>query len=406
MARYSRYAPNFQVRINDDKMPPGMRASVSGANYQDGIEGANRVEITLANDNLRWLDHPLLQVDNGLSLSIGYAPDPLEEVFVGEITGVNASFPNGGMPTLTVVAHDFLQRLTKGTKDRAFALSIPCIGNFPLDDPAAVVALDSEVDLLIPAIDPAGAALSFLTLLIAYALDPLEAKRGIRLQQGQSDFDFLSMLAKENGWEMYIDHTLEPMGFRLRFQFLIQDDPPDLTLKWGESLSEFTPRLSTVGQVAGISTRIWVPSIKMEFVLVLSWDDDRAAFDLVVVPGQGSLEELLGSTKAQSIVKIEAIGPATAPKKILSELLTRLNNRLTCSSSTIGDPHIKAGRVINFEGLGEQFSGLYRVTSATHTLDSGGYRTQFEARKEVWFGSVPVPKVVGGSVRVQGQRVG
>lgn len=405
MARYPRYAPAFQIRINGDKMPPAMRASVTGVNYQDGIEGADRVEITLANDNLRWLDHPLLQMDNGLTLSVGYAPDPLEEVFVGEITGVNASFPNGGMPTLTVVAHDFLQRLTTGTKDRAFALSIPCIGKFPLPDPA-VVALVSAVDLLIPAIDPAGAALSFLTLLIAYALDPLEAKRGIRMQQGQSDFDFLSMLAKENGWEMYIDHTLEPRGFVLRFQFLIQDYAPSVTLKWGASLNEFTPRLSTVGQVAGISTRIWVPSIKMEFVIILSWDFDRAAFDLVVFPGLGSLEELLGSTKAQSVLKIEAIGPATAPKKLLSELLPRLNNRLTCSGSTIGDPRIKASRVINFEGLGEQFSGLYRVTSATHSLDSGGYRTQFEARKEVWFGSIPVPKGVGGLVRVQGQRVG
>lgn len=405
MARYPRYAPNFQVRINGDKLPPAMRASVTSINYQDGIEGADRVEVTLANDSLRWLDHPLLEMDNSFSLSIGYAPDPLEEVFVGEITGVNASFPNGGMPTLTVVAHDFLQRLTTGSKDRAFALSLPCIGKFPLPDPA-VVALVSAVDLLIPAIDPAGAALSFLTLLIAYALDPLEAKRGIRMQQGQSDFDFLSMLAKENGWEMYIDHTLEPRGFVLRFQFLIQDYAPSVTLKWGASLNEFTPRLSTVGQVAGISTRIWVPSIKMEFVIILSWDFDRAAFDLVVFPGLGSLEELLGSTKAQSVLKIEAIGPATAPKKILSELLPRLNNRLTCSGSTIGDPRIKASRVINFEGLGEQFSGLYRVTSATHSLDSGGYRTQFEARKEVWFGSIPVPKGVGGLVRVQGQRVG
>src|SRR5262249_50027816 len=117
------------------------------------------------------------------------------------------------------------------------------------------------------------------------------------------------------------------------------------------------------------------------------------------------LEELLGSTKAQSVVKIEAIGPATAPKKILSELLPRLNNRLTATGSTIGNPLIKASKVIDFEGVGEQFSGLYRVTSATHTLDSGGYRTQFDARKEVWFGSIPRPKGASGLVRLQGQTI-
>jgi hypothetical protein len=254
-------------------------------------------------------------------------------------------------------------------------------------------------------VDPAGAALSFLTLLLTYAVDPLEAKRGIRLQQGQSDFDFLSALAKENGWEMYIDHTLEPKGYVLRFQFLIQDYSPSVNLKWGESLIDFTPKISTVGQVLGISTRIWVPSIKMEFVIVLSWDYDRAAFDLQIFPGIGSLDELLGAKKAQGVLKIEAVGPATAPKKILGELLPRLNNRLTTTASTIGNPQIKASKVINVDGVGDQFGGLYRVTSATHTIDSGGYKTQFEARKEVWFGSIPVPKGASGLVRVQGQTI-
>src|SRR5436189_2630169 len=190
MAQYPTYAPEFQVKVNGDHIPAAMRGCVTRVSYQDGLEGADRVEVTLANEDLRWLDDPLLQMDNGFSLSIGYAPDPLEEVFVGEITGVNATFPNGGMPTLTIIAHDFLQRLTTGTKDRAFALSIPCIGKFPLPDPD-IAMLVSATNLLIPVVDPAGAAVSFLTLLLAYAIDPLEAKRSIRIQQG-SDLHFLA----------------------------------------------------------------------------------------------------------------------------------------------------------------------------------------------------------------------
>ncbi len=45
---------------------------------------------------------------------------------------------------------------------------------------------------------------------------------------------------------------------------------------------------------------------------------------------------------------------------------------------------------MQLEGVGEQFGGLYRVTSATHTIDGGGYRTSFEVRKEIWFGSIPL----------------
>ena len=405
MARYPTYAPSFTIRAGGQPLPTAMRASITSLRYQDGLEGADRVELVLANEALQWLDHPLLQVDTGFELDIGYAGKPLETVFVGEITGVEAAFPSGGIPTVTVAAQDFLHRLTTGAKDRAFALSLPCIGKFPLPDPA-IAALVAGTNLLIPIVDPAGAALSFLTLLVAYAIDPLEAKRGIRIQQGQSDFDFLAGLAKENGWELYIDHTLQPRGYALRFQFLIQDYAPSVTLKWGESLIDFTPRISTVGQVAGVATRIWVSSIKTEFVIVLGWDYDRASFDLQIFPGLGDLDSLLGSDKARGVLRIDAVGPATAPKTILGELLPRLNNRLTATGTTIGNPAIKAARVIDLDGLGDQFGGLYRITSCTHTIDGGGYRTSFEARKEVWFGSIPRPKGVGGLVRLQGQRLG
>lgn len=402
-AKYQHYVPNYRIQINGEIIPPQLRACIISVNYQDGIEGADRVEVSVANPDLRLLDHPLLQMDNQFSLSIGYAPDQPQEVFVGEITGINASFPSGGLPTLSVIAHDFLQKLTAGSKDRAFALNLPCIGQFPLPDPQ-VAQLVSATNLLVPLVDPVGQALSFLTLLISYAVDPLDAKKGIRIQQGQSDLDFLSGIAKENGWEMFIDHELEPRGYVLRFFFPLPDYSPSLSLAYGQTLMDFSPRISSVGQVAAVSTRIWIPSIKMEFVIILGWDYDRAAFDLQIYPGLGSLEEITGQTESQSILKIEANSPALAPKKILSELLPRLNNRLTGSGNTVGNPDIKAGKVINLEGLGEEFSGLYRITSATHTIDSGGYKTSFEARKEVWFGSVPVPKKqISGLAKVQGQ---
>lgn len=405
MGLYAGYIPEYEIEIIGDPIPPSMRGRVMRVTYQDGIEGADRVEVTLANDGFIWNDHPLLEVDNSFSFEIGYAPGPLTKMFVGEITGVNASYPNSGIPTVTVIAHDFLQRLTRGTKDRAFALNIPCIGKFPLPDPA-IAALISGTNVLIPSIDPTGAAVSFLTLLITYALDPLEAKRGIRIQQGQSDFEFLSMVAKENGWELYIDHTREPIGYRLRFQFLDQSYLPDVNLKWGESLIDFTPKISTVGQVFGVSTRIWIPSIKMEFVIVLSWDYDRAAFDLMAYPGFGDIDALVGSGADKGVLKIDAVGPASAPKKLLSELLPRLNNRITANASVMGNPDIRASRVVNIDGIPGQFGDCYRVTSATHTLDGSGYKTQFEMRKEIWFGSIPRPKGAAGLVRVQGQKAG
>jgi hypothetical protein len=211
-------------------------------------------------------------------------------------------------------------------------------------------------------------------------------------------------VAKDNGWEVYIDHTLEPKGYVLRFQFLMQDYSPSVTLKRGQSLMEFTPRLTTVGDIFGVSARIWISTLQMEFVVVVSWDYDRAAFNLMIYPGLGDIGTVLGSNVSKTI-SIKPTGFPTAFRDILTEFLPRLNNRITGSGSTIGNPDIKPGKVINLVGLGSQFSGLYRITSATHTFDTSGYKTTFKGRQEVWFSGFPVPKGPGGLVRVQGQAV-
>src|SRR5437667_4488491 len=132
MAKYPTYAPEFQIKVNGDRIPAALRGCVTRVSYQDGLEGADRVEVTLANEDLRWLDHPLLQMDNGFWLSIGLAPDPRGEGFAGGFNGANAPFPKGGWRRLTSLPHDSLQRLPKARRIARLALRIPCIEKFPL----------------------------------------------------------------------------------------------------------------------------------------------------------------------------------------------------------------------------------------------------------------------------------
>ena len=156
-----RFVPEFHLDINGKPVPATLRASVSSVSYQTGLEGSDRVELALVNDNLRWLDHQLLALDNTLKLAIGYASDPLEQVFVGEIVGQTPSFPSSGSPMLTVVAQDRRQRLQEGTQIRWFAIPIPSQGNYPMPDMtvASMVAMEHG---LIPIYDPVGAVFSLL----------------------------------------------------------------------------------------------------------------------------------------------------------------------------------------------------------------------------------------------------
>jgi phage protein D len=433
------YAPEFKVTINDEPIPAALRASISRVNYQTGLEGSDRVELVLVNENLRWLDDSLLVLDNKLTLSLGYAPEPVKRVFVGEIVSQSASFPGGGSPTLTVVAQDRMQRLQKGTKTRWLNLPVPLVGNYAIRDPVTVSILSLE-NGLIPITDLITFTLAVLVEGVrsfVAAGDPDEEQKLIRKQAGESDFDFLTRIAQENGWEMFIDHDGALGGYKLRFMSLMDSLSADLTLKYGRSLIDFNPRISNVGQVVAVSVRIWLPSLKTEFTLTISWDWDRSALELSVSPGFGlpgsvsstpdalraardkadpgpqkvlaqqalqKAEKKLAksSTKTETTLVGEQVTLASAPRVVMSRLIPTLNQRLTGTGSTIGDPRIRAGIVLQLEGLGEQFGGLYRVTSATHTIDSSGYRTGFEVRKEIWFGSIPLLEQGAVSLGAQG----
>jgi phage protein D len=401
-----RYAPEFRLTINDTPIPVALRAAITSVSLQDGLQGSDRVELQIANDNLRWLDHPLLALDNKLSMSIGYAPGPLAQVFVGEIVAHDASFPSSGMPTLTVAAQDFLHRTTRGTKRRWFGINTKK-GNYPLPD-VAIVSMVSPESGLLPLVDPIGAALSAVIggiELLAVKDNEKARQKLIRKQDGTSDFDFLSRIAKENGWEMFIDHSGPLGGYQLRFQSQLDRLQPDVTLRYGQSLIDFTPRLSTVGQIAAVKVNVWVPKIKTSFSITAGWDWDRMALKLDVKPALnlGRQDAEVAASGALELIE-EPLSLASAPRAILSRLIPKLNQRLTGSGSTVGDPRLTAGKVLRLEGLGIQFGGLYRITGTRHTIDSSGYRTSFEVRKEIWFGSIPLPQQ--GAVRIAGHRLG
>ncbi|MGH8554531.1 MAG: phage late control D family protein [Gammaproteobacteria bacterium] len=382
-----RYAPEFRVHIDGEPIPAALRASISSVNYQTGIEGSDRVELILVNERRRWLDHKLLSLGRELKLEIGYAPDPLQQVFVGDIVAQSASFPSSGVPSLTVVAQDRIERLQRGmTRPRLFAVELPSVGFRALPDPAIAILVSLENGLL-PMIETVGAVLAAVLGVKALGslVFPSWAQKSVRKQVKQSDFELLQCIARENGFEMMIDHEGSLGGKKLRFMSLLNRITPEVTLQYGRSLIEFTPRISDVGQIVSITAFVWLAPIKTDFTVTLGWDWDKFALTLDVRPGVTPIEK----RRSHYLIE-EPVSLITAPEKLVSELIPRLNKRLTGSGSTVGDPKIRAGTVLRLKGLGVQFGGLYRVTSATHSIDSGGYRTSFEVRKEIWFGKIPL----------------
>lgn len=402
---HARYVPDYEVRINGDPLPAAVRSTVASVRYEDGRNAADRVEIELGNPDLRWLQRHIrglgfrppsgldigpvrvaqaapagtFDLDNSLTLALGYRPGPLESMFDGEVTGIEASFPGGGMPTLRLVAHDKLHRLSTGTGASAFGF----LPDF------LVAMLTSAKNFLIPAIDPFVTAASTALAAINFIFSGAGLQQAAQLD-GMSDLELMTAIATKYGADFWVE------GDVLYLSRFIKEYDPSVTLKWGESLIDFSPRISNVGQVAGVGYRFNLRELELSFLVTVYWDFDRETLGLTVVPGamakvapgvepSGGFE---GSIAGKSLTRVDR--PIASPADVVSsaleiehELRTKLNGRLTGSFTAIGDPRIRAGAVVRLEGLGPDFSLDYRVATATHSFDGGGWVTSGQVYKEI-----------------------
>ena len=181
----------------------------------------------LASPDLRMMERPELQLELPLELSLGYLPANVRSVFAGEITGVELDLPSSDMPTLTVTAHDATARLSQGRRQRAFP--------YYLTD-SAIAAIVATENGLVPRSDLLAASVGGLGI---FTERP-------RYQHNQSDYEFLRGIASEYGFDLWVD------GDFLNFPRCRCCPPAEIELHWGSSLVDFSPRLTTVGQLASV----------------------------------------------------------------------------------------------------------------------------------------------------------
>lgn len=390
------YAPSFDLRINGSALPVALRSSISSVRYQDGVNAADRVEVGIANPDLRWLQSHIrglgfqpfptgvrlgpvgtlstvgegqFDIDNQLDLALGYAPDALVDVFKGEVTGLNVTFPSSGIPMMTLIAHDYLHRLSEGTAARGFG---------PLAD-ALVAAILSVENRLIPLIDPGIVAVSTAMTVLNVIFKGTGTKQG-GPGNGESDLQLLQRIAATYDADFWVEGDVLYLA-----RFIPKEYSPRLSLTWGESLIDFSPQVNTIGQVAAVSMKFTLRELPLSFLVTVGWDFDREALTVTVLPGEAAKGAKAISGPSYSIIDQPISSPAdiaNSALQIIRQLRQKLNNRVTGRGSAVGDPRIRAGAVIRLEGLGPDFSGDYRVRSATHRIDTGGYIVDFDLYKE------------------------
>jgi len=207
------YVPTFQIKVGGTALDP---------------ETAKRIQSITVNQRSGSPDHFSLHVhDPGLKLinasggrfvegqdveiSIGYVgKEQLTRLIQGKISSLTADFPSSGPAMLTVDGFDRSHDLTRGTAHKSSAGSDPGTAS---PDSQAVPDIAANYGL-------------------RSSVDATETRTKPRVQNNVTDFAFLTQLAEQNGYQVWVDDGT--LHFKRE-----RPAPNTILLEWGKTLTSF-----------------------------------------------------------------------------------------------------------------------------------------------------------------------
>lgn len=211
-------------------------------------------------------------------------------------------------------------------------------------------------------------------------------------QHNQSNLAFLMQRAWRIGYECFVEDN--KLYFRKP-----PESGPSVTLKWGEDLLSFHPRMTLAEQV--------------DTVEVHGWDPDKQEA-IVGSASEGKLFPKIGESKngkqwastfgtAKYVVVDQPVVDQSEATKIAEARFNEISGGFVeAEGVAFRRPDIKAGTYVKLENIGQRFSGEYLVTTAQHVMSPEGFRTTFTVKgistgtlAETLFNAPPIERWVG-----------
>lgn len=360
------YVPFFQVKIAGHDLPDDVVRDVMQVTYRDKIEAIDSFELTINNwdaqtgtfkyepasqSNYRGVFDPGEKVE----LHMGYM-DNVRVMLSGEITALEPNFPESGGPTLAVRGLNVLHAFRK--QQHTWAWEDKRDSDIAIEIGRNAVSKDKP-GLGIPVDAP--------------ALNGEDAEEFV-FMNNQFDILFLLERARRHSYSVHLELD-EDGEQRLYFGPATQLRDVTYELEWGKSLVSFRPTLTTENQIEQVTVRGWDRQAKKPIEGTAKIDQcDLNRDQTAVARAISGKHEVITDRPVRSKREAERLA-----KDILCG---QLQEMVRAAGATVGLPDLRAGRKVHLRNLGARFDGEYFVTETTHTINDGGYRTTFSARRE------------------------
>jgi phage protein D len=164
----------------------------------------------------------------------------------------------------------------------------------------------------------------------------------------------------------------------LYFRKAASDKGSMVTLKMGDDLLEFHPRLTSAQQVSEVSVLGWSLKEKKSIQATATAPTEK-------IGGKSSGPSLSGDAfgaATRTITSHPVTTQAEADQIAKAVLSKQALGFIEGNGSCLGRADLKKGKMIKITGASERFDGQYYVTAVIHRFDrESGYRTEFTVRR-------------------------
>ena len=368
------FVPQYKVKIASRTVPDDIVRDIVQVTYRDNIKEIDSFDLTINNhDSLlgipKYEPHSQAEYEGifdpgqKIELYMGYYNN-MRLMLTGEITTLEPNFPASGGFTLSVrglnVLHTFrTEQHTYAWEDTRDSDIAEELGKNPVKK--GKPGLGTKVET-----------------------NPGEEKADAYVfMHNQYDIVFLMERARRRGYELVLREADEETGQAQHLYFGPSEDKknvPTYLLEWGRSLLSFRPTLSTAKQVSEVVVMGWDRRKNKQIEEKASWEDlyknnsQEKARIQKIAQAFGSRREIITNRPVHTKQQAKELA-----EKTLRDLVKGM---VEASGETVGLPDLRAGRTVQVGNLGPRYDGMYFITETTHTMGSGGYRTQFKARRE------------------------
>ncbi|HLX57975.1 MAG TPA: VgrG-related protein, partial [Ktedonobacteraceae bacterium] len=328
------------VQIEGTEVTEELMGDLLEVSVENSLHLPDVATLVLHDARLHWIDDASLVP--GKAVKVSARTGRQEKVlFDGEIVELEPDFA-ASTHQLIIRAFDRLHRLARGRHVRSF---------LNVGDDDLVKKLAQEVGLQAQ-VGPANQIYPYV------------------FQNNETNLTFLQGRAAALGYLLYVQ------GKTLHCEALQSNGQP-IELEWGVTLREFHPRLTTIGQVDGVTARGWNPATRQEIVGQAM--KGQGTPQVGQASGGGELAHRAFKIDAQVLVADRPVRTqAMADTLAQAEADRHAGCFIEADGTCGGDPSLVAGASVQVKAVGDRFSGTYYVTSTLHTYNAHeGYVTRF-----------------------------